>query len=156
MKTLILAVSLLAALALAGVHPATAETPYLPYTLSITPELKKAFRDTDSIEVRAIIGTAPRFEVGGTYRIVGVCRQRTVRDGLLYVGNTAAPGSMAIVPLAGSSLYKPCPNGLTDFDTTFTLLRPGVLHVTIYDQENKNQQDNAYAGLSLGEVTASR
>jgi len=62
----------------------------------------------------------------------------------------------AIVANAGSSLSKPLPNGTTEFDITFTLLRPGLLHVTIYDLDNHDKNDNAYAGIYLGDVVFRR
>ncbi len=131
-----------------------AETTYLPYTLNVTPEIKKAFQGTDSIEVRAVIGSASRFEVGGTYRVVGVCRQEAIHNAVLYVGNTATSGSAAITTPAGSSLTKKCDSGLTPFDVTFTLLRPGLLHITIYDLDNANEDSNVYAGIYLGEAVS--
>jgi len=48
------------------------------------------------------------------------------------------------------------PNGTTEFDITFTLLRPGLLHVTIYDLDNHDKNDNAYAGIYLGDVVFRR
>ena len=80
----------------------------------------------------------------------------TNRRALLYLGNTAEAGSDAIVANSGSSLSKPLPSGTTEFDITFTLLRPGLLHVTIYDLDNHDRNDNAYAGLYLGNVAGRR
>ena len=124
----------------------------LQYTLGVTPEIKRAFHSDDSIKIRSITGTAPRFQTGGTYRVVGTCTQQTLKNATLYLGNTAEAGPDAIVASAGSSLFRPLPNGITEFDISFTLLRPGLLHVTIYDLDNHNKNDNAYAGIYLGEV----
>ena len=124
----------------------------LQYTLRDKPEIKRAFHLDDSIKIRSITGTAPRFQTGGTYRVVGTCTQETLKNATLYLGNTAEAGPDAIVAGAGSSLYRPLPNGSTEFDITFTLLRPGQLHVTIYDLDNHNKYDNAYAGIFLGDV----
>jgi hypothetical protein len=128
----------------------------LQYTLDGTPEIKRAFHSDDSIKIRSITGTAPKFQMGGTYRVVGTCRQQTLKNAILYLGNTAEPGSDAIVASSGSSLSKALPNGTTQFDITFTVLRPGLLHVTIYDMDNHNKNDNAYAGLYLGDVVLKR
>jgi hypothetical protein len=124
----------------------------LQYTLRVTPEIKRAFQSDDSIKIRSITGTAPKFRTGGTYRVVGTCTQQTLKNATLYLGNTAEEGPDAIVAGAGSSLFRPLPNGTTEFDITFTLLRPGLLHVTIYDMDNHNKNDNAYAGIYLGDV----
>ena len=124
----------------------------LQYTLRVTPEIKRAFHSDDSIKIRSITGTAPQFQTGGTYRVVGTCTQQTLKNATLYLGNTAEAGPDAIVASAGSSLFRPLPNGTTEFDITFTLLRPGLLHVTIYDLDNHNKNDNAYAGIYLGDV----
>ena len=126
--------------------------PALPYKLTVTPEIKKAFAYGEGIEIRAITGTALHFQVGKTYRVVGVCRQQTLNHAMLYVGNTAEPGSEAIAPVAGSSLYTALPKGSTPFDCTFKLLRPGVLHATIYDLDNPDKDDNTNAGINLGDV----
>jgi hypothetical protein len=83
---------------------------------------------------------------------VGTCTQHTLKNATLYLGNTAEAGTDAIVASAGSSLFRPLPNGTTEFDIAFTLLRPGLLHVTIYDLDNHNKNDNAYAGIYLGDV----
>jgi len=124
----------------------------LQYTLRVTPELKRAFHSDDSIKIRSITGTAPRFQTGGTYRVVGTCTQQTLKNATLYLGNTAEAGPDAIVASAGSSLFTSLPNGTTEFDISFTLLRPGLLHVTVYDLDNHNKNDNAYAGIYLGDV----
>ncbi len=128
----------------------------LQYTLRVTPEIKRAFHSDDSIKIRSITGTAPKFRTGGTYRVVGTCTQQTLKNATLYLGNTAEAGPDAIVASAGSSLFRPLPNGTTEFDITFTLLRPGLLHVTIYDLDNHNKNDNAYAGIYLGDVVNRR
>ena len=151
MKICIILNSLLAALVISCAQPAP-ETRALSHTLSVHPAIKKAFHNSDSIEIRSISGTAPQFQTGGTYRVVGTCRQETLKNATLYLGNTAESGSDAIVASAGSSLFKPLPNGTTEFDITFTVLRPGLLHVTIYDMNNHNKNDNAYAGIYLGDV----
>jgi len=153
MKPLAAILSLTAALlSLGNLQSAKAETPSLSHKLTVTPEIKKAFEGSDSIQVREITGTASKFEVGGTYRVVGVCRQEAYRTAMLYIGNTAESGPAAIVATDGSSLFKTCANGLTEFDVTFTLLRPGILHATIYDTNKTNPRDNAYAGIYLGDV----
>jgi hypothetical protein len=126
------------------------------HTLIVTPELKKTFQAGDAIEISSVTGNAPKFQTGGTYRVVGTCRQQTLDNASLYLGNTAEPGSEAIAASAGTSLSKPLPKGTTEFDITFTLLRPGLLHVTIYDLDNHDKKDNAYAGLYLGDVVARR
>ena len=128
----------------------------LQCTLRVTPEIKRAFQSDDSIKIRSITGTAPQFQTGGTYRVVGTCTQQTLKNATLYLGNTAKAGPEALVASAGSSLFRPLPNGTTEFDITFTLLRPGVLHVTIYDLDNHNKDDNAYAGIYLGDVVNRR
>jgi len=132
--------------------PSAPETTALKHKLTVTPEIKKAFHSDDSIKIKSVTGTAPKFQVGGTYRIVGTCYQRTLKNATLYLGNTAEIGSDAIVAAADSSLSKALPDGSTEFDITFTLLRPGLLHVTIYDLDNHDKNDNAYAGLYLGDV----
>ncbi len=153
-----LAVAILAGCSTAPTRTAqaAAETPALKDNLSVTPEIKRAFRSGDSIEIRSITGTAPKFQTGGTYRVIGACRQQTLKNAILYLGNTVEPGSEAIVATAGSSLFKALPNGTTSFDITFTVLRPGLLHVTIYDMDNHDKNDNAYAGIYLGEVVLRR
>jgi hypothetical protein len=139
----------------AGVRAAP-DSPTLQHTLTVRPEIKKAFHDSDTIEIRSVTGTARKFQTGGTYRVTGTCRQQTLKNGTLYLGNTAESGSDAIAANAGSSLSKPLPNGTTEFDITFTLLRPGLLHVTIYDLDNHDKNDNAYAGIYLGDVAFRR
>jgi hypothetical protein len=140
----------------ASVAQAAPETPSLSYTLTVRPEIKRPFHGNDSIEIRSITGTAPKFQTGGTYRVVGTCRQETLKNATLCLGNTAKPGSQAIMASTGSALSKPLPNGTTEFDFTFTVLRPGLLHVTIYDMDNHDKNDNAYAGIYLGDVVFRR
>ena len=139
-----------------GIAQAAPETTALKHKLTITPEIKKAFHSGDSIKIRSVTGTTPKLQTGGTYRVVGTCYQRTLKNASLYLGNTAEAGSDAIAAAAGSSLSKPLQDGRTKFDITFTLLRPGVLHITIYDLDNHDKNDNAYAGLYLGDVVFRR
>jgi hypothetical protein len=155
MRTRIILNCLLTALAV-SIAQASPETPALSHTLSVRPEIKRAFHANDSIEIRSITGTATNFQTGGTYRVVGTCRQETLKNATLYLGNTTEPGSRAIVASAGSVLSKPLPNGTTEFDITFTVLRPGLLHLTIYDMDNHDKNDNAYAGIYLGDVVFRR
>jgi beta-lactamase regulating signal transducer with metallopeptidase domain len=129
-----------------------ADTSPLQYELKVTPEIKKAFRGSDSIEIRQITGTVPKFEVGGTYRVTGVCRQQSLKRAALYVGNTAEAGPDAIVAAPGSSLSKSLLDAHTEFDFTFTVLRPGILHLTVYDVDQQDKRDNASAGVYLGDV----
>lgn len=154
MKTRIIT-SLVAAFAVSIVQAAP-ETTALQHKLTVTPEIKRAFHSDDSIKIKSVTGTAPKFQTGGTYRIVGTCYQQTLKNATLCLGNTAEAGSDAIVAAAGSSLSKPLRDGSTEFDITFTLLRPGLLHVTIYDLDNHDKNDNAYAGLYLGDVVFRR
>jgi len=147
--------SLLAAFVVSMVQAAP-ETTSLQYKLTVTPEIKRAFHSEDSIKIKSITGTAPKFQTGGTYRIKGICSQRTLKNATLYLGNTAEAGSNAIVAAEGSSLSKPLREGSTEFDVTFTLLRPGLLHMTIYDLDNHDKNDNAYSGLYLGDVVFRR
>ena len=145
-------INVLLAVLLASVAQAAPESSALPCKLAVTTEIKKAFPSSDAIEIREITGTTTHFQVGGTYRVVGVCRQHTLKDATLYIGSTAEPGSEAIVPLPGSSLSKALPDGSTEFDCTFKLLRPGILHVTVYNTDNHDPDNNAYAGVYLGDV----
>ena len=147
--------SLLIALAVSNIQAAPG-SPTLQHTLTVTPEIKRAFHASDTIEIRSVTGTARKFQTGGTYRVTGICRQQTLKNAILCLGNTAESGSDAIVANAGSSLSRPLPNGTTEFDITFTLLRPGLLHVTIYDLDNHDKNDNAYAGVYLGDVVFRR
>lgn len=154
MKTRIIT-SLVAAFAVSIVQGGPVTTA-LQHKLSVTPEIKRAFHSDDSIKITSATGTAPKFQTGGTYRIVGTCYQKTLKNATLYLGNTAEAGSDAIVAAAGSSLSKPLREGSTEFDITFTLLRPGLLHLTIYDLDNHDKNDNAYEGLYLGDVVFRR
>jgi hypothetical protein len=70
----------------------------------------------------------------------------------LYVGNTAEPGPEAITATTGSSLSKSLRDPHTEFDVTFTVLRPGILHVTVYDVDQQDKRDNVSAGVYLGDV----
>src|SRR5689334_20519813 len=139
-----------------SIAQAAPETTTLEHKLTVTPEIKRAFQSDDSIKITSVTGTTSKFETGGTYRVVGTCYQHTLKNALLYLGNTAEPGSNAILATAGSSLSRPLHDGSNNFDITFTLLRPGLLHVTIYDLDNHNKNDNAYAGLYLGDVVLRR
>jgi len=153
MKTPTVITALVTALFVLLVIPrATADTPSLEHKLHVTPEIKKAFQGSDFIEIRQITGTAPRFQVGGTYRVTGLCRQQGLKHATLYIGNTAEAGPDAITATTGSSLFQPLSDTPTEFDVTFTVLRPGILHVTIYNTDNHDQKDNAYAGIYLGDV----
>jgi len=147
--------SLVAAVAV-SIAQAAPETTALQHKLTVTPEIKKACRSDDSIQIKSVTGTASKFQTGGTYRVVGTCSQRTLKNAILYLGNTAEPGPDAIVAAAGCSLSQPLRDGTTEFDITFTLLRPGLLHVTVYDLDNHDKNDNAYAGLYLGDVVLQR
>jgi len=136
-------------------------TPAMPNKISITPKDKNTFKNGDGIEIKEVLGSVPNFQVGGTYRVKGICRQQTLDSAQLYMGNTVKSagegdrGQGAIVPVGATSLYKSLPKGSTEFEYVFKLLRPGTLHITIYDMDNKNPDDNAYAGLSLGKIMAS-
>src|SRR5207249_11774935 len=145
MKTDTVITSVLIALVV-SIAQAAPDSPTLQHTLTVTPEIKKAFHSGDAIKIRSVTGTAPKFQTGGTYRVVGICRQQTLKNATLYLGNSAEVGPEALVASAGSSLFRPLLNGTTEFDITFTLLRPGLLHLTIYDLDNHNKDDNAYAG----------
>ncbi len=134
-------------------HAASRE---LPHRIGVSPEIKKAFPDGDSIAIHAVTGSAPRFEVGGTYRVVGTCRQGTLKKATLYLGNTSEQGGPSIAADAGSSLSVAVEPGATDFDITFTLLRPGLLHVTLYDPNRASPTDNAHAGIYLGDAVFRR
>lgn len=144
----------------AGASAAESETspPAMPNKISIAPKDKKAFKNGDGIEIKEISGSVPCFQVGGTYRVKGVCRQQTLDNAQLYMGNTVEligegdKGQNAIVPVGATPLYKALPKGSTEFEYVFKLLRPGMLHITIYDMENKDPNDKAYAGIYLGET----
>jgi hypothetical protein len=133
-----------------GAKPANAT--FLTDAVSITLSAKRAFKRSDGIEIREVSGSLPTLRVGGTYRVRGVCRQDTIRNALLYLGNTAEGSAEAIQPALGTALSKAAPKGLTEFEFVFTPLRPGKLHLTLYDSDNSDPKDNAYAGLNLGEV----
>jgi hypothetical protein len=124
----------------------------LSHRLNVTPEIKKAFHGSDAIQITGITGTSDKFQVGGRYRVTGVCRQATLKNAQLYLGNTAERGSDAIRPVQGSSLSVPLKENNTEFDITFTLLRPGILHLTVYDMNDGNKLDNAFSGIYLGDV----
>lgn len=157
MKKHLLILTLVTTILAVGSAPSSgAEAPRLTNKVIVTPEIKKAFEGSDGIQIREITGTASKFEVGGTYRLVGTCRQETFKNAMLYIGNTAEPGATAITALDGSSLSMQCANGSTEFDVTFILLRPGILHATIYDMNRVSKRDNAYAGLYLGDVVFKR
>ncbi len=126
--------------------------PNLPHKIAIASEAKKTFRASDRIDIEEVTGTAPDFRVGETYRVKGVCRQTTLSNGELYLGNTST-GSNAITAAQGSTNHVKLAQGATSFDFIFTLHRPGRLHVTMYDLDNHSLTDNAYAGLFLGPVT---
>lgn len=149
MKISILVQSLLAVVAI-GTASAGFTGTALPYKLSVTPEIKKAFHAGDAIDVREITGTTANFQVGGTYRVTGVCRQHALANASLYFGNSAEAGPAAIVPLPDSSLYRTLLSGSTAFDCTFKLLRPGIVHLTVYDLDNHDRTDNSYEGIYLG------
>ena len=155
MKTLAMIHPLLAVL-MVGFAQAAPEAPALRCPVAVTPEIKKAFAGHDAIEVKGITGTAANFQVGGTHRITGVCRQETLAHAMLAIGNTAEIGAAAIVPAAGSSLSKDLPPGFTAFDCTFTLLRPGILHATVYDMDSLSKRDNTVEGIYLGDVVFKR
>jgi hypothetical protein len=155
MKTGTVFTSVLIALVV-SIAQATPDSPPLQHRITVTPDIKRAFHRGDTIKIRSVTGTAPKFQTGGTYRVVGTCRQQTLKNATLYLGNTAETGPDAIAASAGSSLSKPLPHGTTKFDITFTLLRPGLLHVTIYDLDNHDKNDNAYAGIYLGDVVVRR
>ena len=79
MKAPIAIKSLLAAL-LISTAQAAPEALTLRHTLAVTPEIKKAFETSDAIEIRSMTGTAAKFQTGGTYRVVGTCRQHTLKN----------------------------------------------------------------------------
>ena len=129
--------------------------PAMPNKISITPKNKNTFKNGDGIEIKEVLGSVPNFQVGGTYRVKGICRQQTLDSAQLYMGNTILVrtgegdfGQNAIIPVGATSLYPSISKGSTEFEYVFKLLRPGMLHITIYDMEN----DNAYAGIYLGET----
>jgi hypothetical protein len=153
MKTTIHSALLVLAMTLSvGALSAADHTSVLSHKIEITPEIKKAFQGSDGIEIKEITGTSAKFQVGETYRVVGVCRQSSLKHAQLYLGNTAEAGSDAIRANSGSSLFKSLEGPSTDFDITFTVFRPGILHVTIYNMDNHNKTNNSYEGLYLGDV----
>src|SRR5689334_21185434 len=103
MRTRIILNSLLTALAV-SIAQAAPETPSLSYTLTVRPEIKRAFHANDSIEIRSITGTSPKFQTGDSYRVVGTSRQETLKNATLCLGNTTEPGSRGIVACTGSAL----------------------------------------------------
>ncbi|MEP6670695.1 MAG: M56 family metallopeptidase [Chthoniobacter sp.] len=141
-----------------GPHKITVHSPPAPAPVPTTGQVaitlspQKAFANGDGIEIREVSGSSATFQVGGTYHVRGVCRQNTIQNASLYIGITAEGDGEAIKPAAGTSLSKMAPKGNTEFDFSFTPLRPGKVHVTLYDVDNYNPQDNASAGLYLGEV----
>ena len=82
-----------------------------------------------------------------------ICGERSdgggARDG--EFGGSRLGGSEG----CGTKLRLLCAH-TTEFDITFTLLRPGLLHATIYDLDNNDKNDNAYAGIYLGDVVFRR
>lgn len=96
--------------------------------------------------------TAAKFQVGDTYRVIGICHQQSLKHATLYIGNTGEPGPEAIIATTGSSLSKSLRDPHTEFDVTFTVLRPGILHVTVYNLDHDDKKDNAAAGVYLGDV----
>lgn len=124
----------------------------LSHKLNVTPEIKKAFHGSDAIEIKEITGTSDKFQVGGRYRVTGVCRQATLKNAQLYLGNTAEAGGDAIRASGGSALWMSLKDEKTEFDITFTLLRPGILHLTVYDMDSRDKNDSAFSGIYLGDV----
>ena len=129
--------------------------PAMPNKISITPKNKNTFKNGDGIEIKEVLGSVPNFQVGGTYRVKGICRQQTLDSAQLYMGNTVKStgegdfGQNAIIPVGATWLYKLLSKGSTEFEYVFKLLRPGTLHITIYDGGG-----NAYAGIDLGKIMA--
>src|SRR2546429_322681 len=103
MKTDTVITSVLIALVV-SIAQAAPDSRTLQHTLTVTPEIKRAFRSGDKIKIRSVTGTAPKFQTGETYRVVGTCRQKTLKNAPLYLGNTAEAGSDAIAASAGSCL----------------------------------------------------
>jgi hypothetical protein len=141
-------------LLMASAVQAAAGTADLPYAVVVTPEVRKAFPPGDGIEIRSVTGTAETFQVGGTYRVTGVCRQHSTKNALLYVGNTSSSHDEAIRASEGSELFKPLTEAETEFDVAFTVLQPGQLHVSFYDMDNRDRRDNAVGGIVLGQVAS--
>ncbi|MEI9898235.1 MAG: LptA/OstA family protein [Chthoniobacter sp.] len=121
--------------------------------MPVFPKNKKPFTKGDGIEIRELSGSSPTFRVGETYHVRGVCRQNSIQNAVLYLGITAEGDEDAIKPAPGTSLSKTAPKGVTEFDFAFTPLRPGKVHITLYDVDNYNPKDNASEGLYLGEVS---
>jgi hypothetical protein len=67
-KTLITSVLIALAVSIAQAAP---DSPMLQHRLTVTPEIKRAFRGGDKIKISSVTGTAPKFQIGGTYRVVG-------------------------------------------------------------------------------------
>ena len=91
MKTDTVIASVLIALVV-SIAQAAPDSPTLQHRLTVSPEIKRAFRSGDKIKIRSVTGTAPKFQIGGTYRVVGTCRQKTLNNATLYLGNTAEVG----------------------------------------------------------------
>ena len=127
--------------------------PAMPNKISITPKDKNTFKNGDGIEIKEVLGSVPNFQVGGTYRVKGICRQQTLDSAQLYMGNTVKStgegdfGQNAIIPVGATWLYTLLSKGSTEFEYVFKLLRPGTLHITIYDGGG-----TAYTGIDLGAV----
>src|SRR5687767_2249378 len=98
---------------LLGLAHAAPATPPPQQSFPVTPEIKKPFPGNDSIQIQNVTGTTAGFQSGGIYRVIGTCRQQTLTDAALYLGNTAGPGGEAIAASAGSSLYQTLPHGVT-------------------------------------------
>ncbi len=143
-----------AILLMSGVVHAAPAPADLRYAVSVTPEVRKTFAPGDAIEIFSVTGTAEKFQAGGTYRVVGLCRLHAAKDATLYLGNTASGEGETIRAADGSSLSKPLAATATNFDITFTVLQPGQLHVSLYDMDNHNQRDNAVGGVILGHAAA--
>lgn len=122
--------------------------------IPVVPQSKKPFANGDGIEIQEVSGSSATFRVGGTYHVRGVCQQNTIPNASLYLGITTEGDGEgdAVKPAPGTSLSKTVSKGRTEFDFTFTPLRPGKLHVTLYDVDNDNPKDNAAEGLYLGDV----
>src|SRR5216110_3436671 len=65
MKTGTVITSVLIALVV-SIAQAAPDSPTLQHTLTVTPEMKKAFHSGDAIKIRSVTGTAPKFQTGGT------------------------------------------------------------------------------------------
>lgn len=133
---------------------ARAEPSALHYAVPVTQEVGKAFTPGDAVEIFSVTGTTNTFQVGGTYRVVGLCRLHAAKNAMLYLGNTTTGRAEAIRPADDSSLSKPLTALATQFDITFTVLQPGQLHVSLYDMDNHDPHDNSIGGIILGQVAA--